>query len=272
VPIGVPGELYIAGDGLARGYRNRPDLTAEKFVRDRFSSEPGRLMYRTGDLVRWREGGRLEFLGRIDLQVKLRGYRIELGEIEAVLAGHPGVAAAVAAVREDTPGDARLVAYVVPAGGSGPSSDELRTLAREQLPPYMVPATFVKLDALPVNANGKLDRAALPRPGAAHRDLAEAYVAPATPTEETLAEIWRELLRVDRVGAGDNFFDLGGHSLIAMKMLARVQTSFGIDIPLPVVFDRSTLRDLADVVSTRLLAEVGDDDLTSLLAEIEADA
>jgi amino acid adenylation domain-containing protein len=269
-PLGVPGELYIGGDGLARGYRNRPELTAEKFVRDRFSAGAGRRLYRTGDLVRWREGGMLEFLGRIDLQVKLRGFRIELGEIEAVLAEHPEVGAAVAVVREDAPGDRRLVAYVVPSGDTAPNEAELRRLARAQLPEYMIPAAFVVLDSLPVSANRKLDRAALPPPAEVRPTLERAYTPAATPVEETLVELWQGLLGIDRVGADDNFFDLGGHSLLAVKMLSRVRDALGVEVPLTTIFNQPTVRGLAAVVASLMLEEAGDDDLAAFLAEIEA--
>src|SRR5581483_7491526 len=179
----------------------------------------GRL-YRTGDLVRRRPDGTLEFLERIDQQVKLRGFRIELGEIETVLAEQPGVAAAVAAVREDVPGDRRLVAYVVPAPGAAVEFDSLRKVLKAKLPPFMVPSALVPLEAVPVTANGKLDRKALPAPDGARADLAESYVAPDGPVEEAIAVAWSDVLRVECVGRNDDFFDLGGHSLLALKMLA----------------------------------------------------
>jgi amino acid adenylation domain-containing protein len=269
VPVGVPGELHIGGAGVARGYRNRPDLTEEKFVPNAFEDGTHPRLYRTGDLVRWRPGGMLEFLGRIDQQIKLRGFRIELGEIESVLAAHPSVAACCAVVREDIPGDRRLVAYVV-GSGDGPALDELRRLAREQLPPYMVPAAFVVLESLPVTPNRKLDRAALPPPDGARPAMETEYVAPRTPTEQLLAGIWERLLGVDRIGVHDDFFALGGHSLLAVQMLALVERECGCDLPLTVVFQNSTVRDLATEVAASLVAESAGDDLEALLAEVEA--
>jgi amino acid adenylation domain-containing protein len=266
VPSGVPGELYIGGDGVARGYHDRPELTAEKFVESPFGEG---VLYRTGDLVRRRHDGTLEFLERIDQQVKLRGFRIELGEIESVLAAVPGVAGAVAAVREDSPGDRRLVAYAVPAAGAELDLEDLRRVAKAKLPPFMVPSTFVTLESLPVTANGKLDRRALPAPDGSRADTGAAYVAPEGPVEEALAEVWAEILRVDRVGAGDDFFDLGGHSLLAVKMLARLHETLGVTIPLAQLFDSSTLQELAQQVTVAML---GEDDLGDLLAEIEAES
>jgi acyl-CoA synthetase (AMP-forming)/AMP-acid ligase II/acyl carrier protein len=270
VPTGVPGELYIGGAGVARGYRGRPELTAERFVPDPFGVAPGARLYRTGDLVRWRADGTLEFLGRGDEQVKLRGFRIELGEVEAVLAAHPAVSAAAAAVREDTPGDRRLVAYAVADPAAPPTQHDLRALARARLPSYMVPAAFVLLDALPVSANRKLDRAALPAPGGARPALGRRYAAPETPVEEVLASIWREVLALDRVGVEDDFFDLGGHSLLAVKMLARLADELGVSLPLGAIFERATIRGLAEAVAEQLVREAGDAELRAALAEVEA--
>ena len=270
VPIGVPGELYIGGDGLARGYLNRPELTAEKFVPDPFSDEPDARLYRTGDLVRWRHDGTLEFLGRVDLQVKLRGFRIELEEIEAVIAAHPDVGGAAASVYERSPGDQRLVAYVVPAEGRSVDVDALRGLCKSRLAPYMVPSAFVSLEAFPTTPNRKLDRRALPAPDGLRPELERSYVAPSTPVEESLAAVWREVLGIDRVGVDDDFFDLGGHSLLAVKMLARVQESLAIELALPTVFEHSTVRELGVVVAGVLRGEASDDELAALLAEVEA--
>jgi amino acid adenylation domain-containing protein len=269
-PIGVPGELFIGGDGLAAGYLHRPELTAEKFIRNPFSDDPESKLYRTGDLVRWREDGSLEFLGRVDLQVKLRGFRIELEEIEAVLASHPDVAGAAAKVYERSPGDQRLVAYVVPADGRSVDVEELRQLCKTRLAPYMVPSAFVQLDEFPTTPNRKLDRRALPAPDGIRPDLERSYVAPETPIEESLAAIWSEVLAVDRVGIDDDFFDLGGHSLLAVKMLARVQETLALDLALPTIFEHSTVRELAAVVSGELHEEAGDEELAELLAEVEA--
>jgi amino acid adenylation domain-containing protein len=269
VPAGVAGELYIGGDGLAAGYRGRLELTAQKFVPDRFAPVPGQRLYRTGDLMRWRDSGTLEYLGRIDQQVKLRGFRIELGEIETVLATHPQVNGAVALVREDTPGDRRLVAYVVPAAGERPDIDALRRLLKTKLPPFMVPSAFVALDAFPVTANGKLDQRSLPAPDGARPDLGRSFTAPETHVQESLAAIWREVLGLERVGIDDDFFDLGGHSLLAVKMLARVQDAFGVDLYLGRVFEESTIRGLAAVIAAQLIGDVDDDEVASLLDELE---
>ncbi|HEU0078115.1 MAG TPA: non-ribosomal peptide synthetase, partial [Longimicrobiaceae bacterium] len=242
VPVGVAGELYLAGDKLARGYAARPDLTAERFLPDPFG-EPGSRMYRVMDRIRWRADGELEYLGRLDFQVKVRGFRIELGEIEAALLGHPAVRAAVAVVREDAPGDRRIVAYVAPAEGAIPDSAALREQVKRTLPEYMVPGAFVVLDALPLTPNGKVDRRALPAPDAS--SAAEAYVAPRTPGEERLAAVWAELLGVERVGATDDFFELGGHSLLAARLVARVRAETGVELPLRALFEDSTVAALA---------------------------
>ncbi|HEX5725601.1 MAG TPA: non-ribosomal peptide synthetase, partial [Longimicrobiaceae bacterium] len=239
VPPGLPGELYLAGAGVARGYANRPALTAEKFVPDPFSAAPGARMYRTGDRARWLPDGELEYLGRLDTQVKLRGFRIEPAEVEGALMGHPGVSEAVAVVRGDA-GDPRLVAYVVPAAGKpAPDAAELRAHLRERLPDYMVPSAYVALDALPLTPSGKVDRRALPPPAAAPEGA-----RPRTATQAGLVEVWSELLGTS-VGAGDSFFALGGHSLLAMRMVAAVQARLGVTLPLREVFDFPRLADLA---------------------------
>jgi amino acid adenylation domain-containing protein len=266
-PVGVAGELHIGGDGVARGYHERPELTAEKFIADPFGFGSAERLYRTGDLVRWRERGTLEFLGRIDHQVKLRGFRIELQEIEAVLESDAAVSAAVATVREDSPGDRRLVAYVVAADGPRPAEEQLRRLLKSKLPPFMVPSIFVTIDTLPVTPNGKLDRGALPAPDGARPDLARAYAAPQSPVEEALVSIWRAVLNVERVGIDDDFFDLGGHSLLAVKMLARVQESLGVQLVLRQLFDSSSIRALARELTAELLAGVDGEDLEQILAE-----
>ncbi|MBM0108954.1 non-ribosomal peptide synthetase, partial [Steroidobacter sp. S1-65] len=212
VPIGVSGELYIGGAGVARGYLNRASLTAERFVRDPFSADAQARMYKTGDLGRWRADGSIEYLGRNDHQVKIRGFRIELGEIEAQLANQASVKDAVVIAREDAPGEKRLVGYVTSRGAQPPSVEELRAHLKAVLPEYMVPSAFVVLSSLPLTPNGKLDRRALPAPEL-DAYVSREYEAPQGEVEEVLAGIWQELLHVERVGRQDNFFELGGHSL-----------------------------------------------------------
>ncbi|TCP59140.1 amino acid adenylation domain-containing protein [Tumebacillus sp. BK434] len=246
VPVGVAGELLLGGDGLARGYLHRPDLTAEKFIVSPFSSDPNERLYRTGDLVRRLPDGTLDYISRLDHQVKVRGFRIELGEIEAVLGAHECVQDATVIVREDTAGDQRIVAYVVAAGHTEPTQAELRSTVKEKLPDYMVPTAFVLLEALPLTPNGKVDRRALPAPEASSLERENEYVAPRTETEQTLAAIWSDLLRVEQVGLYDNFFALGGHSLIATQMISRVRQAFQIELPLSLLFEVSVLADFAE--------------------------
>jgi amino acid adenylation domain-containing protein len=243
-PIGVAGDLYIGGDCLCAGY-TRPELTAAAFLPDPYSPRPGMRLYRTGDRARYGVDGLLEFLGRLDQQVKIRGYRIELGEIEVALAHLPGVREAVVLAREDEPGDKRLVAYVVPSGGSAPSPAELRDGLRGGLPEYMLPSAFVLLEALPVTANGKLDRRALPAP---QWSAAAEFEAPRTPVETALAGIWSEVLGVPEVGREDDFFELGGHSLLATQMVSRLREAFGVEVALRSLFERPKLAELAAVV------------------------
>jgi amino acid adenylation domain-containing protein len=249
VPIGVPGELYLGGAGLARGYLNRQELTAEKFVANPFSDHPHSPLYRTGDRCRWRADGELEFLGRLDDQVKLRGFRIELGEIEAALHEHPAVAQSVVTLRDDLPGERRLVAYCVPAMNAILNISELRSHLISKLPDYMLPSAFVVLDALPLTPNGKVDRRVLPVPDHSRAELKSAYVAPQNPIEEQLADIWCELLGIQRVGVHDNFFELGGHSLLAVRMFARIEKSFGRKLPLAMLFQRGAIRHIARILS-----------------------
>jgi amino acid adenylation domain-containing protein/FkbM family methyltransferase len=262
VPVGITGELYIAGAGLARGYLNRPDLSAERFLPHPFSTEPGARLYRTGDLVRWRlpveaeeavegEGagkraGELEYIGRIDEQVKIRGYRIEIGEVEAVLGAHPSVNSCVVIAREEERGERRLVGYVVRAeAAERVEIGEIRRYMGERLPEYMIPAVFVELEELPLTANGKVDRRALPAPSGERRLAEQEFTAPRTEVEELLCSIWAEVLKVDKVGIHDNFFALGGHSLLAMQVVARMRREFGIEMPLRSLFELRTVSTLA---------------------------
>ena len=243
VPVGVPGEIFIGGSGLARGYLNQPELTAEKFVPD--PGRRGARLYRTGDLARWREDGQLEYLGRRDDQVKVRGFRIELGEIESALRRNAALSEAVVVAREDQPGDKRLVAYAVCRSAERPSPNVLRQCLEKTLPAYMLPAAYVFLEALPLTPNGKVDRKALPAPEPARVASTVEFIAPRTSVEEQLAGIWRDVLRLEKVGVEDNFFELGGHSLLAIQVISRIRESFGVELPLFSLFDDPTIAALA---------------------------
>jgi len=244
-PIGVPGEIHVAGAGVARGYLRRPQLTAERFVPNPFGA--GRL-YRSGDLGRYRGDGRIEYLGRIDHQVKIRGHRIEPGEIETVLSQHPGVSEAVIVAREDADENRRLIAYIV-GGETVPSISELRSFLKRTLPEYMIPSLFIPLERLPLTPSGKVDRKALPAPDQARPELEGAFTAPETPIEHRLAEIWSQILRIERVGRNDNFFDLGGHSLLATQLISRIRDQFAVELPLRLLFQFPTVAELAEAVS-----------------------
>src|SRR5947199_3401067 len=247
-PIGVPGELYIGGMGLARGYLNSPELTADKFIDHPFSSEPKARLYKTGDLVRYQPDGTIEYLGRLDDQVKIRGFRIELGEIEAALLALAAIEQAMVLVREDIPGDKRLVAYLVCAPGQTLQVESLRSQLQQQLPAYMVPSAFVPLNALPLTSNGKVDRRALPSPDQSRPGLEKTFVAPNTRSEEVLAKIWANLLKLEQVGIHDNFFDLGGHSLLAVRLMSQIEKSFGKKLPLAILFQAPTIEQLAELI------------------------
>jgi aspartate racemase len=248
VPTGVPGEVYIGGAGLARGYLNRPELTAERFIPNPFSKELGARIYKTGDSGRYLPNGDIEYLGRLDDQVKLRGFRIELGEIETVLNQHPSVQESVVLVREDVPSIKRLVAYVVVNQVPAPAMQELQHFFKEKLPDYMLPSAFVLLEALPLTPNGKVDRRALPAPNTDRPELQSAFVAPRDPLELQLAHIWEDLLDVRPIGVTDNFFNLGGHSILAVRLMAQIQHQFGQNLPLAKLFQAATIEQLANTL------------------------
>ena len=254
VPVGAVGELYVGGDGLARGYLNRAELTAERFIPDPFSEEPGARLYRTGDFARYLPGGVIDFVGRADNQIKLRGFRVELGEVESALALHPSVRETVVTLKENGDREKVLVAYVVAARGAEPAASELRAHLRERLPDYMLPSAFVHLERLPLTPNGKVDRRALPAPGAGDREAQGDFEPPRTPFEEALAKIWSEVLGVERVGAGDNFFELGGHSLLATQVVSRVHRDLNVELRLRSLFESPTLSGLAARVEAARLA------------------
>ena len=262
VPIGVSGELYVGGVGLARGYVNHPELTAERFIPHPCSDEPGARLYKTGDLARYLPDGNLEYLGRRDHQVKIRGFRIELGEIEAALTHHPAVREAAVIAREDVPEETRLVAYMVQAQEPAPTVGELRRFLKKMLPDSMLPSTFVWLDALPLTPNGKIDRQALPSPDRARPVLDELFVAPQTPIEQQVAAIWSTLLGLERVGIHDNFFELGGHSLLATQLLSRIRDAMHIDVTLVGFFETPTVAGLASSIETALQGGQGQQALT----------
>ncbi|MET0395515.1 MAG: amino acid adenylation domain-containing protein, partial [Longimicrobiaceae bacterium] len=253
VPHGVAGELYLGGAQLARGYLGRPEWTAERFVPDGLSGAAGARLYRTGDRARRLAAGELEFLGRVDEQVKVRGFRIEPGEVEAALERHPGVARAAVTARDDAPGGPRLVGYVVPSAGAAPDAAELRVYLRGLLPEHMIPTAFAVLETLPLTSSGKTDRRALPPPGAPAADAEP--VAPRSVVEEILAEAWCEVLKLDRVGVFDDFFALGGHSLLATQVIARIREEMGEDVPLRVMFDTPTIAGMAAYLEERLMED-----------------
>jgi acyl-CoA synthetase (AMP-forming)/AMP-acid ligase II/acyl carrier protein len=252
VPIGVPGELCIGGDGVARGYWHRPDITAQQFVPHPYSSFPGARMYRTGDIARYRADGTLEWMARKDHQIKLRGYRIELGEIEAVLRQQPHVQEAVVMIRDEGVGDQRLVAYVRLEPGHPFDQAGLRESLQKILPGYMMPWVFVGMEAFPLTPNGKIDRKALPAPDGADLTQGASYVAPRTVLEEIIVEVWKEVLKVERIGIHDNFFELGGHSLLATRVIARLRNVLDLDIPLRSLFEYPVIARLAMEIDVQL--------------------
>jgi amino acid adenylation domain-containing protein len=248
VPIGVAGELHIGGDGLARGYLKRPELTSEKFITHPLSPDPQARLYKTGDLVRYLSNGNVEFLGRIDHQVKIRGFRIELGEIEAVLRQHPGIAETVVVAREDIPGDKRVVAYIVSAQAVAPTAAELRLFLKEKLPEYMIPSVFIGLKSMPLTPNGKVNRRALPAPEGLEMAPVEEFLAPRNEVESKLVKIWEDVLNVRPIGVRHEFFELGGHSLLAAKLMSLIARQFNKNLPIATLFDARTVEQLAGIL------------------------
>ena len=246
MPVGVPGELFIGGDGLAQGYLNQPEITAEKFVPHPFGLKAGTRLYKTGDVARYLPNGTIEFLGRLDHQMKLRGFRIEPGEIESALRQYQRVNEAAVILREDVPGDKRLVAYVTPTEGVTVKPAEMRNYLKGQVPDYMVPSTIVVLDSMPLTANGKIDPKRLPLPDQSDSVSERNYIPPSTDVERTLAEMWCQLLQLNRVGIHDDFFELGGHSLLATRLMSRIRSVFNIEIALKSLFELTTIALLAE--------------------------
>jgi amino acid adenylation domain-containing protein len=269
VPNGVTGELYIGGTGLALGYLNRPELTAEKFVPHPFSSEPGARLYKTGDLVRFRDDGILEFKGRIDEQVKIRGFRIELGEIESVLLQHPTIKDCIVTVQEKAKNDQRLIGYIVLTQESSFSVGNLRKFLQQQLPEYMIPSAFMTLKELPLTQNGKVNRQELPTPDKARQEIDKFYVAPRNSTEEKIANIWAEILNLEQIGIHENFFDLGGHSLIVTQVISRLRDIFDVEIFVQQIFETPTIADLAVIVIQKVAEQSDEETLEQALAELE---
>lgn len=267
VPVGVPGELCIGGVGLARGYLNRPEKTAAAFIANPFSQQPGSRLYKTGDLAYYRRDGQIKLLGRLDNQVKIRGFRIELGEIEALMLQHPDIRDCAVVVREAQPGDKRCCAYWVAEPGRNLTKGDLRRELEAKLPKYMVPTVFIQLEALPLNPNGKVDRQALPSPDFTRPELAGAFVAPRTPVEMQLAEIFAEVLKVERVGVNDDFFELGGHSLLVTQLISRLLQRFAVELAVLDLFEAPTVAGLAQRLSGKSPAK-----LDNLLAFLQAEA
>jgi acyl-coenzyme A synthetase/AMP-(fatty) acid ligase/acyl carrier protein len=270
VPEGVAGEMYVGGGGVARGYLNRAELTAERFVPDPFSGRAGGRLYRTGDLARRRANGELEYVGRVDEQVKIRGFRIELGEVAAGLREQEGVRECVVIAREEAGGEKRIVAYVVMEQGEREvSGGEMREELKKRLPEYMIPSAIVKMEELPLTRNGKVDRKALPEVAEGERGVRTSYVAPRTPVEEIIAAIFIEVLSIERVGILDNFFDLGGHSLLVTLVVSRLREAFHVELPLRAVFEAPTVADLSLAIAQSIMEEENGNDVAELLREVE---
>jgi amino acid adenylation domain-containing protein len=267
VPIGVRGQMYVGGAGVARGYLNRPELTADRFIQNPFENPKSARLYKTGDLARYVADGNIEYLGRIDHQVKIRGFRIELGEIEAALSQHPAVKETVVIDREDKPGDKRLVAYIVPHPQPEILTSEVRRYLEGKLPDYMVPSAFVLLDTLPLTANGKLDRRALPVPDLG-LNLNPSFVPPQTPTEEAIAAIITSVLDIAQIGIYDNFFELGGHSLLATQVISRLRQTLSVELPMQAIFTNPNIAELAELVVAKQLEQAENEALELILAEV----
>jgi acyl carrier protein len=256
VPVGIPGELCIGGDGVTEGYYNRPELTAEKFIENPFSNEENSKLYRTGDLAYYRKDGTIEFLGRQDHQVKIRGYRIELGEIETALSSHEAIREAVVIAREDTPGDVRLVAYVIPQKDSLTDTEELRNYIKGKLPEYMVPSQYLSVESFPLTPNGKIDRKAFPVPSEFNFDtVKKEVVLPTNEMEDRIARVWQDLLKIPKVGINDNFFDIGGHSLLAVQLHSRLKQLIDTELTLIDIFTYPTIKSLEEFVNKRINSE-----------------
>jgi hypothetical protein len=270
VPVGTPGELFIGGVSLPRGYYNQPDLTAARFVPDPIGTESGGRLYRTGDLARWLPGGEIELLGWIDRQVTIRGHRIELGDVEAAIGRHPAVREAVVLAREHDPGDRRLVAYVIPSGVLAPTATELKAFVGWILPDFMVPAAFVMLETLPLTPDGRIDRRSLPAPSSEARpELTRTFVAPRSPAERLLASIVARVLLVERVGIDDNFFERGGHALLATRTVVRTREAFGLDVPLRSLIEHPTVAGLSTALGD-MFGRTTLDEIASAVLEVEA--
>jgi acyl carrier protein len=283
-PVGVAGELCIGGDGLARGYSGRPELTAEKFVPHPYSKKAGARLYRTGDLVRYRSDGNIEFFKRMDQQVKVRGFRVELGEIESVLNDYWAIRESVVVDTKDSSGNTRLIAYIVFEDSVEATTSEILTFLQEKLPSYMLPSAFITIKEIPLTANGKVDRRALPQPEEIDVETSASFIAPRSEMEELVADIWREILGIKQVGVESNFFDLGGHSLLATRVMNRIRERCGVELPLRVLFETPTVASLAarldeaqprDTELSRIMKllvnveNISDDEVTALLAQAE---
>ncbi len=268
-PTGVAGELAISGIGLARGYLNRPDFTAQVFTPNPFSESPGERLYRTGDVGRYLASGQLEFLGRRDDQVKIRGFRVELSEIEAVLSQHPALQEIAVVVREEAPGDRRLIAYLQSRPEEGLSTDEIRRFLQERLPDYMLPSAYVLLPALPLTPNGKIDRKALPPPDQAQTESQNAYVAPRTQAEKELAQIWSGLFQTEPIGIHDNFFNLGGHSLLLTRLASRIRDTLKVEVPLQVLFDNPTVAQMSTAIAATQAYQIDKAELAEMIKQLK---